>query len=155
MRPYFSLRIVIVTALAFLLTGGAYYVLAFTEPTANPPLGNVVAPLTTGSSTQQRAGQLELIGLPGIKLLLGNAFSIGARDSVGNPRTIFFPLTASDNTAINFGPGGNLIINNSAGVERMRITSVGNVGIGTTAPGAKLEVSGSGARSDTRITRTD
>src|SRR3989344_5132772 len=142
MRPYFSLRIIIVTVLAFLLTGGAYYVLAFPDPPANPPLGNVVAPLTTGSSTQQRAGQLELIGLPGIKLLLGNAFSIGARDSVGNPRTILFPLTASDNTAINFGPGGNLIINNAAGVERMRITSVGNVGIGTASPSALLELDG-------------
>jgi hypothetical protein len=49
-----------------------------------------------------------------------------------------------DYTSVNqalFGAGTNVLIN-TAGVERMRITSGGSVGIGYTAPGTKLQVNG-------------
>jgi len=51
---------------------------------------------------------------------------------------------------INEGTG---LITKVDGYERMRITSVGNVGIGTTSPGAKLEIYGtSGIGSEIRLT---
>jgi hypothetical protein len=41
-----------------------------------------------------------------------------------------------------FSPGADTIAFSEGGVEAMRITSAGDVGIGTSAPGAKLHVSG-------------
>jgi hypothetical protein len=52
---------------------------------------------------------------------------------------------ASDpNTGI-YSPGADQLAVATNGTERLRITSAGNVGIGTTSPDAKLEVSGSSA----------
>jgi len=76
---------------------------------------------------------------------------IGIFSFNGADGTQFIPTAAVgaqvDNTVSTSNVPGRLIFYTSAGgannlVERMRIASGGNVGIGTTTPGAKLEVAG-------------
>jgi hypothetical protein len=76
-------------------------------------------------------------------------YVIGGSDSTANIRTGFFkksgatgPVIAAANQALIFGTTNTnslLPVSGNTFSEAMRITTAGNVGIGTTAPGAKLE----------------
>jgi hypothetical protein len=64
------------------------------------------------------------------------------RQSVGGTTRGQFISSATDQVIVNGGTGSQQFW--TGGSERMRISSTGNVGIGTNAPGAKLDVIGSG-----------
>lgn len=105
------------------------FVLGFTEPTTAPPGGNVSAPVNVGSTEQVKSGGL------------GSSTNIILRQS-GNPDyklnnsggTLHFKCTDSARSEC------AIDVSNSA--TRLVIGQDGNVGIGTTAPGYKLTVTG-------------
>jgi hypothetical protein len=137
--------------------------LAWTEPTAFPPGGNVSAPLNVGIIPQTKAGPLMInFGSPRAStglVVLGDSYFDG---NVGigtlRPRAQFDVKNGGvlNQVAIGSAPfgklpypyesiqlptGTNLRINFGFS-ERMIITSSGNVGIGTPTPAGKLHVSG-------------
>lgn len=56
-------NVVKVSTLALILSFGLSYVYAWTAPTANPPAGNVSAPINTSATAQTKAGDFTLGGL--------------------------------------------------------------------------------------------
>lgn len=104
----------------------SYWVLAWTEPTSDPPAGNVNAPLNIGATGQSKSGWLAIYesGCSNCSLFVGksglNGYS-GVIESSGGA-WLGSALTSADN---------GLIVEN------------GRVGIGETNPSYPLEVSGS------------
>jgi len=93
-----------------------YLVLAWVEPGAAPPGGNVPAPINVGSTQQWKEGGLGV----GTKTFDLSSGQIAA--------SIFYD---KDNSSWYVNPAGTSVLS-------------GNVGIGTTGPGYKLDVSGTG-----------
>ena len=58
----------------------------------------------------------------------------------GTLKTVYLGSDSVANNAFLVNGASNLVQINTSGVERMRITSAGNVGIGTTSPTSKLHV---------------
>jgi hypothetical protein len=89
-------------------------------------------------------GLVYAIGIQNTDTTAGNATAM----AFGHGGYEYTNFIASVRTSIGANPTGDLAFggrpsDNANFVERLRITSAGNVGIGTTAPAYKLEVSGS------------
>jgi len=129
-----------------------YLVLAWTEPSQNPPQGNVPAPLNVGSIEQIKSGT---IGASYFKVLGWDAVygSVDTGGGVNRPFHLIGTYHGWDPYGVYIA--GYNFYNNSAisqaknvyvgggGRERMVIElNTGNVGIGTTAPQKRLHVHG-------------
>jgi hypothetical protein len=114
-----------------------YLVFAWVEPGANPPQGNVPAPINVGDVAQGKLGGL-VIGSQDTTLLGGH---IGIAISGNTNDKIRLYGTQADPHTIWLGNNKGLRFWDSANGELMRITNTGKVSIGT-SPAQKLTVSG-------------
>jgi len=90
--------------------GAVLATIAWTEPTSAPPAGNIPAPINVGSQAQTKQGPLTTVG------------ALTSNTALYSP--IFYDL---DNTSWYINPSGTSVFS-------------GNVGIGTTSPGGKLDI---------------
>ena len=72
---------------------------------------------------------------------LGAASATSIANALGTVSAPSYTFTGDTNTGV-FSPGADTLAFVEGGTEVMRITSTGNVGIGTTSPGQKLTVAG-------------
>jgi len=99
-----------------------YLVLAWTEPSQNPPSGNVSAPLNVGNTSQSKQGWL------GIGGVFTPSYSLDVRGS------------GTSGSGMLSTQGGALL--NTGGAATGLVVDKGNVGIGVTIPAYKLDVNG-------------
>jgi hypothetical protein len=103
-------------------------------------------------------GASERMRLNNTGLGIGTTSPAQKLDVVGKMKISDDIILAQTNGRIDYDNGvstGALrFFSTSGSAERMRITSAGNVGIGTTAPTAKLDVAGAGLSTDFRVSRS-
>ena len=128
--------------LSFLITViflSSLFVFAWQEPTSNPPGGNVYAPVNVGPTSQTKTGNLTLQNLYlNATASEGNIYKINQLIGYND---IFVKGNSNETAPIYLA--GNKIYAYTNSQPRLFIDTNGNIGIGTTRPGAKLEVSGS------------
>jgi hypothetical protein len=134
-----SKTISLIFGISVLLFCCAFLVFAWTEPSVSPPGGNVPAPINTGSSSQTKTGDLVI---PNLYLnATGNEGNIYRINQLIGYNDIFIKGNSLETAPVYIA--GSQVSFYTGGAERIRITSGGNVGIGTTNPDNKLEVNGS------------
>ena len=95
---------------------------------------DVAGDITFGTTNKFQSGVNNLEGVGANGVYLRSAISSAANPSFSN---------SDDTNTGMFLPGSDVLGLSTAGSERFRITSAGNVGIGTNNPSERLEVSGS------------
>jgi hypothetical protein len=100
-------------------------------------------------------------GSPGVRGIVQNGDSLGVIDFMGDDGVNLNSIGAQVLAAVDGVPGvgdmpGRLVFSTTADglaapTERMRITSAGNVGIGTTSPGSLLHIKGSATGTQLQI----
>jgi hypothetical protein len=119
---------------------GFYIYAAWNEPSANPPLGNVEAPINISGIAQTKAGDLTVAQITSLRSDNCNGGILNLIDSSNNTNWHF--------TNRRPGCGGNndfqlFFYNGSVwSGPHLTVEPNGNVGIGTTSPWYKLQVVG-------------
>jgi hypothetical protein len=176
MRFRFLLILIGVVIVSLASGLGLRFALAWVEPTQAPPDGNVPGPINVGSGAQTKAGSLTIGGVftvvgAGSGAVVGTPTggnqgegSLNAQKLCinGNCLTDWVLGDAFIHEGNSFGERAVLGTNDAFGlafetnnIERVRINSSGNVGIGTTAPGTNLDVRGDIRSSRTAATASD
>ncbi len=114
-----------------------------TTITYNTAIG-AYALLGSGSSAANTGTMNTALGHSALKNLSSGTANIGIGYSAGSAITTgSYNVVIGSNTGAGIATASNtILIADGAGVERMRIDSAGDVGIGVTNPGFKLDVSG-------------
>lgn len=117
--------------------------------TAGGTLG--VANGGTGVTTSTGSGSVVLSTSPTLVTpTLGVASATSIAAGLGAAATPSYTFTGDLNTGF-WSPGADILAASTGGSERMRITSAGYVGIGTSTPGFELDVKGAGTTTSARI----
>lgn len=121
------------------------------DSSGNFIINNGTQALTITSTGNVGIGTTSPVGRLDIQETATNTYGIiSLRGNNRGSEIDFYQNSTLCNTIYSDGTTNNLIFATGTGVtERMRINSTGNVGIGTSAPGYKLEVNGTGYFSST------
>ena len=108
----------------------------------------------TGVTTSTGTGSVVLSNSPTLVTpTLGVASATSIATGKGTVGAVAYGFTTNTNTGM-WSPSSDAIAFSTAGSERLRVDSSGNVGIGTSSPSARLDVSGSSSRSRLEVTTT-